>query len=229
MIGILVQLLVSWLLIRLVEKKNLSVLGFAPTKERVVDFIIFFMVTAAICSSDFFLKMLIANQRWQLNPNLNWKLIAEGVWWNIKSVFFEELIFRGVLLYILLKRIGLVKAVLISAAAFGMYHWFTQGSWGQPVPMLITFIVTGAMGCVYAYGYCKTVSLYVPAAIHLGWNLTQSVVFSNTVIGNQLFVQVKPIPVVTISYVEYFILLLVPMVSALLINFLLIRRKRQVV
>lgn len=61
------------------------------------------------------------------------------------------------------------------------------------------------MGVVYAYGYAKTFSLYVPIAIHLGWNLVRSVVFSETVIGNQLLVQVKPVPQVT-SWLFYLFL-----------------------
>jgi hypothetical protein len=46
MIGIIIQLAVSWLIIWLFEKNNLSVLGFRPTKQRLPDFILFFVVTA---------------------------------------------------------------------------------------------------------------------------------------------------------------------------------------
>lgn len=228
MIGIFVQLALSWLIIWLIEKKDLGVLGFYPTRKRLTDFAIFFLITAACCAADFIMRMLFAEQRWVLNPHLSFKLILEGVWWNVKSVLFEELIFRGVLLYILIKRIGIWWGIIISSIAFGIYHWFSHETFGNPVQMVITFIITGLMGVVYAYGYAKTFSLYIPIAIHLGWNLVRSVVFSETVIGDQLLVQVKPVPQVQVSYFIYYLVVFFPMLSALAINFFLLRKKKQV-
>ena len=227
MLGILIQLLISWLIIWFFEKGNLGVLGFYPTKKRLLGFVLFFVVTALCCSSDFFMRMFFAKQQWQLNPKLTANLILTGVWWNIKSVLFEELIFRGVLLYILIKKLGQAKGIIISAIAFGIYHWFSHGVIGNPAQMAITFLITGTMGLVYAYGYAKTFSLYVPSAIHLGWNLTTSVIFSNSVIGDQLFTQVKPVPEVQVGYFIYLCIVLIPMLSALLINFFLLKRMKQ--
>lgn len=228
MIGILVQLAISWLLIWFFEKGNLGVLGFKPAKKRLTDFVLFFLVTAACSASDYFLRMYFGKQQWVMNPSLSFSLIAEGVWWNVKSVLFEELIFRGVLLYILIKKLGAWPAILISSTSFGIYHWFSHETFGSFIPMLITLITTGLMGIVYAYGYAKTFSLYIPIAIHLGWNLIRSVVFSETIIGDQLLVQVKPAPEVQVSYFVYFLVVYIPMLSALLINFWLLKQKKQV-
>jgi hypothetical protein len=227
MLGIIIQLLISWLIIWLFEKGNLNVLGFYPTKKRLLAFALFFIVTALCCSSDFFMRMLFAKQEWELNPKLTANLMVTGIWWNIKSVLFEELIFRGVLLYILIKKLGQAKAIIISAIAFGIYHWFSHEVFGNITQMAITFIVTGTMGLVYAYAYAKTFSLYIPIAIHLGWNLTSSVIFSKSIIGDQLFTQVKPVPEVQVGYFIYFCILLIPMLSALLINFFLLKRQKQ--
>jgi membrane protease YdiL (CAAX protease family) len=106
MVGIIVQLALSWLIIWLFNKGNLKILGFFPTKRRLLDFGIFFFITAICCASDFFLRMYFAEQQWKLNPDISASLIFTGLWWNIKSVLFEELIFRGVLLYILIKKLG---------------------------------------------------------------------------------------------------------------------------
>lgn len=177
MLGIIVQLALSWLIVWLFEKKNLGVLGLFPTKRRLLDFSIFFCITVACCSSDFIMRILFAGQQWKLNPVLSFKLILNGVWWNIKSVLFEELIFRGMLLYILIKKLGAAKAIIISAIGFGIYHWFSFEAFGNPMQMAIVFITTGIMGLLYAFGYAKSFSLYIPVAIHLGWNLTRSVIF----------------------------------------------------
>jgi len=224
LIGIIVQLALSWLITWFLLKRDLSVLGLGPTNKRLIDFAIFFLITAALSSTDFLFRAWFADQRWALNPNLSTKLIFTGIWWNIKSVLFEELIFRGVLLYILIKKIGATKAIIISSIGFGIYHWYSHEVIGDPKAMIITFVTTGAMGLIYAYGYAKTFSLYVPIAIHLGWNLVRSVVFSETVIGDQLLVTVKPVPVVTISYFQYYVWLFFPIVSALSVNYLLLKR-----
>jgi len=153
MLGIIVQLLISWLIIWLFEKGNLNLFEFYPTKKRLTGFTIFFIVTALCCSSDFFMRMLFAKQQWELNPKLTTNLIVTGIWWNVKSVLFEELIFRSVLFYMLIKKLGHTKAILISAITFGMYHWFSHEVIGDIVQMLITFIITGTIGLVYAYSY----------------------------------------------------------------------------
>ena len=228
MIGILVQLAISWLIIWLFERGNLSFLGLMPTKKRLLDFTLFFLITAACAVSGFLLKMLIAKQSWALNPNINGGAILQAVWFTIKSVLFEEFIFRGVLLYILIKKLGATKAIIISGIAFGIYHWFSHELWGNPVQMAIEFFMTGIMGLVLAYGYAKSFSLFIPVAIHLGWNIVQMVVFSGNTIGPQLFIEVMPRPVVTISYFSFFAMQLLPVISCWLISTWLLRRYKQV-
>jgi uncharacterized protein len=224
MIGIIVQLALSWLIVWFFEKGNLSFLGFYPTKKRLLAFGLFLLITAVCCASGFFLRMYFAKEQWQINPSLTIRLVLEALWWNVKSVLFEELIFRGAIFYILIKKMGTLSAIVVSSIGFGIYHWFSQEVIGNPVQMAITFTLTGVMGLLYAYGYAKTRSLYAPCAIHLGWNLTQGFVFSQGPIGNGIFVQVMPQPVVTVSYAVYFCILLVPMLSALGINFLILKQ-----
>jgi membrane protease YdiL (CAAX protease family) len=227
MIGIIIQLAISWLIVWLYEKGNLGCLGLMPTKKRLLDFTLFFFVTAVCAVSGFLLKMLIAKQSWVLNPNLNTGTIIEGVWFTVKSVLFEEFIFRGVLLYILIKKIGATRAIIISAVTFGIYHWFSHELWGNPVQMAIEFVVTGIMGLVLAFGYAKSFSLFIPIAIHFGWNIVQMVVFSGNTIGQQLFVEVLPRPIITISIFSFLAMLLLPVVSCWMINGWLLRRYKQ--
>lgn len=227
MIGIIVQLAISWLVVWLFEKGNLNCLGLLPAKKRLADFGLFFIITAACSALVFLLQVLIAKQSWQLNPDISFPLILKGIWFVVKAVLFEELIFRGVLLYVLIKKIGATKAIVISAVAFGIYHWFSHELWGNPVQMAIEFFTSGAMGLVLAYGYAKTNSLYVPVAIHLGWNVVQMVVFSGNTIGDQIFIEVLPRPVVTVSYFSYFVMILLPIVSCLLINGWMLKKYKQ--
>jgi len=224
MIGIIVQLAISWGLIWLIEKKDLSVLGLWPNKRRLTDFAALFIVTAVFCSLGFVLKMYFGNQQWQLNPQLSLKLVSNGIWWNIKSVLFEELIFRGAMLYLLFNKIGATKGILLSAAGFGVYHWFSLGVFGNPMAMVMIFIITGTMGLLLAYGFTKSLSMYTPIGIHLGWNLTQILVFSQGPIGNGIFVQTSAEAFRTDSYLIFFVVTFLPIILALTVNYLIIRK-----
>jgi uncharacterized protein len=228
MIGIIVQLALSWVIVWFFEKGDLRFLGLYPSKKRLFDFLLFFIITGICCATGFFLKMLIAKQQWVINPDLNAPLILKGVWFNIKSVLFEELIFRGVLLYILIKKLGSTKAIIISAAAFGVYHWFSHELFGNIQAIAIEFIITGTMGLVLAYAYSKTYSLYIPIAIHLGWGIVQQTVFSDGPIGGQVFIEVMPRPVLTISIFSFLVMLLLPVISVLVIDYLILKKRKQV-
>jgi membrane protease YdiL (CAAX protease family) len=224
MIGILVQLAISWLLIWFFEKKDLGVLGLSPTKRRLVDFILFFLLACFCCSIGFLLKIYFFKERWEVNPNLTANLLLDGIWWNLKSVLYEELIFRGVLLYIAIKKLGEANGIVLSAIAFGIYHWFSFNVFWDPKMMTFVFLYTGAMGLVWAYAYAKSKSLYIPIAIHFGWGLIQQVVFSSGPIGNQFLIPGQPKIEVTVSYFTLYAVQFFPIVFAPLLLFFILNR-----
>jgi uncharacterized protein len=227
MFGILVQLALSWAIVWFVAKENLGVLGLRPTRRRLFDFALYFVVTGALCASGFILKMLIAKQQWQLNPAFQLEPVLTAIWYAIKSTLFEELIFRGVLLYLLIRKLGNMKGITISGIAFGIYHWFSHNLFGNVPAMVIEFFITGIMGLILAYGYTQSKSLYIPTAIHLGWGIVQMIVFSGGTVGNQIFTEVLPRAVVTISYFSYFFMELFSLVSVYAVNFWLLWRRKQ--
>jgi len=223
--GIIVELAVSWLLVWLIEKRNLSVLGLTPTKKRITDFILYFIITAICCSTGFFMRMLFAQEQWEINPAISWQLILKGAWWNLTSVLYEELIFRGVVLFILIRRIGALRAIIISSIAFGIYHWFSFNQLGNYQQMAFTFFTTGIFGLLLAFAYARTASLYAPIAIHFGWNLAHGFIFSQGPIGNGVFVPVSAQPQVTVSYLTFYTIMVLPLLLTLVTNYLLLKRK----
>ena len=84
--------------------------------------------------------------------------------------------------------------MLISASAFGIYHWFSFGVWGNMMAMILVFVVTGLMGYVFAAAYVKTKSIILPVGIHLGWNWINNTVFSNGPNGIQVLEADKMVP-----------------------------------
>ena len=156
MLGILIQFALSYLIIYWKERGDLSFMGLKLNKQRALFFLLFFIL-AGLCSSiHFLLRMYFADERWMINPVLNVNIILNGCWYNLKSVLYEELIFRGVIFYLLIKSLGNKKAILISAAIFGVYHWFSYEVLNNPVQMLIIFLITGMAGVIYGYAYIKT-------------------------------------------------------------------------
>lgn len=179
MAGILVILALSWLLLHLLEKKSILALGFSPIPKRLGQFAIGFLITAVLCTSVELLNTTLRQASFNIHEEAGISLIAKLFWWDFKSVLTEELIFRGALLVILIERIGAQKAILISAAAFGIYHWFSFGIFGNIVPMVVVFIGTGLMGYAWALAFAKTKSILLPLGLHLGWNFTFNSVYSH--------------------------------------------------
>jgi len=188
MIGILVAIAVSWLLLYLIERKHIFVLGFLPITRRLEQFLIGFLITGILCVLDQYLETYLKSSIWVLNENITAEIILKSFWWDVKSVLTEELIFRGALLYILIQKIGSKKSILISAIAFGIYHWFSYGVLGNVMAMILVFIGTGLMGYAWAWAFSKTKSMMLPFGLHLGWNFIYNTIFSKGPLGELLLI-----------------------------------------
>ena len=225
MVGIIIQLLISFIIIYWLKRENLSILGLKPTLPRIKYFILFLFIAGFCSSITFLLRMFFAKELWHINPSLNWGLVGNGVLYNFKSVLYEELIFRGVLFYLLIKRFGGKVAILISATAFGIYHWFSYEIFDNPINMAWIFLMTGTAGVVYGIGYLKTGSLLVPIGMHFGWNFVNAFVFSNGNTGPGILVQNLPVPQVQVSYFVYFLVTFLNFILFATIPILLLRNK----
>lgn len=219
--GLLVELAISWIILLLVEKKDLRVLGITPTKDRGIQLLVGLSVAAACCAFYFFIQTILSGSSWSNNPSFNVAKFFSGSWWTLQSVLYEELIFRGALLYIAIKKIGVKKACILSAVCFGIYHWFAMGAFGNWIFMAYLFIGTGIMGYVFALAYAKTNSLYLPTGIHFGWNLVTNIIFSQGPIGQQLLISKRGdnytlLENVIVLLVQFFTL---PLVAFLYIKF----------
>ncbi len=182
-----ILLALSWVLLRF-EGKSLDVLGLNSPSVRVREFGVGFLVAGLVVVVQQLGNAAAADVPWQLNPAADAALIVRSVRWNVNSVLFEELIFRGYLLYQAIRRLGERRGVLLGAAAFGVYHWFSYGVFGNPVMMVFVFILTGAFGYMLALAFAKTKSIALPIGLHLGWNLVSYLGFSAGPLGPGLFV-----------------------------------------
>ncbi|MBC5774308.1 CPBP family intramembrane metalloprotease [Pontibacter sp. KCTC 32443] len=188
MIGVLFAIAISWLLLYLIEKKNILALGLLPAAKRLKQFLIGFLITAILCVLVQYLEAYLKSSVWILNENVTGKIVLKSFWWDIRSVLTEEFIFRGALLFILIQRIGSRKSILISAISFGIYHWFSYGVLGNIMAMVLVFIGTGLMGYAWAWAFSKTKSIMLPFGLHLGWNFIYNTIFSNGPLGKLVLI-----------------------------------------
>jgi uncharacterized protein len=182
-----ILLALSWILLRL-EGKGLDVLGVNKPALRLREFGAGFLVAGLAVVVQQLGNAVVADVPWRLNPSVDAALLARNLRWNVNSVLYEELLFRGYLLYQVVRRLGPRRGVLLAAAAFGVYHWFSYGILGNVVMMTFVFILTGAFGFMCAMAFTKTQSIALPIGLHLGWNLVAYVVFSTGPLGPVLFV-----------------------------------------
>lgn len=223
MIGILVAISISWLLLYLIEKKNIITLGLLPIGKRIKQFLIGFLITGILCVLVQYLESYLKSSTWILNKNITSAIVIKSFWWDFKSVLMEELIFRGALLYILIQKIGSKKSILISAIAFGIYHWFSYGVLGNVMAMILVFIGTGLMGYAWAWAFSKTKSIMLPFGLHLGWNFIYNTIFSKGPLGALVLIPkggieltdwasllnfisgLVIVPILVLIYVRYFV------------------------
>ena len=190
MIGILVVFLVSWILLRRVFKEPLAVMGIAPSRRRIQELLVGMLFMAAVGVINFVGQAYAKEISYQLNPEYGFGQALGASFWVLKAVVLEELVFRGALLYLLIKYMGAVRACLVSSVLFGVYHWFSYEVFGSRfILMAYVFLITGAGGWMFAYAFAKTRSLYASTGLHLGWNLVAAVVFSAGPVGDQLMLQ----------------------------------------
>ncbi|MDB5119912.1 MAG: family intrarane metalloprotease [Sphingobacteriales bacterium] len=184
---LIVELALSWLLLWWFHKANLGVLGIYPAKaDWIVQFLVGLVLSSSLCALNYLLQTVFSGSIWLWNNDFTLSNFLSSSWWVMHSVLYEELIFRGALLYIAIQKLGVKKASILSAICFGVYHWFSMNAFGNWIMMTYLFIGTGIMGYVFALTYAKTNSLYLPIGLHFGWNLINTVIFSQGPIGNQL-------------------------------------------
>lgn len=223
MIGITVEIAINWLLLWLFNKKHPTVLGILPTAKRSRQFVLGFFLTALFSAFVIYLQTVFSGSQWKLNENFTFLEGLNSLWWHIKSVAFEELIFRGALLYLALRKLGEWKACLLSAFCFGIYHWFSMGAVGNAQQMIFIFINTFSWGMMFAYALSRTGALYLPIGLHLGWNLTNTSVFSQGALGNQLLIPFDGSPIGGLPSLFIWIL---PIVGAPVVIYFYLRNRK---
>ena len=110
-----------------------------------------------------------------LNP---WHYMLPAVPMAVSTGIFEELVFRGALFRIVEEALGSWISLLVSSFVFGFMHLLNP----EGTVMGAVFISIEA-GLLLGAAYMVTRRLWLSIGFHMGWNYTQSGVFSGIVSG----------------------------------------------
>ena len=182
-----ILLLVTWLLLR-IEGRSLSDIGFNRWRRRTAEFAIGLVLMAVAASLQQLCAAFAADDRFVLNEAMTAGRLADGIRFVVNSVLYEELLFRGYLLFQAVRWLGPVRATVLDAAVFGAYHWFSYGVLGNAVAMVYVFVLTGSFGFMLARAFVATRSVAAPIGLHLGWNAAVQLLFSMGPLGAMVLI-----------------------------------------
>ena len=90
MIGLLVVFLLSWLLLRGVAREPIAVLGIAPSKRRLVEFLVGGLFMSGVGVVNFVWQAHFKKIGYQLNPDYGVGQMLAGSLWVLGAVVLEE-------------------------------------------------------------------------------------------------------------------------------------------
>jgi len=204
MLGLLVIIIVSWVLLHFIEKKNIDAIGIVPNTKRCIQLLIGFLFIALLNLSMIYIESIVKSVDWQLNSKISYQFIFDAFIYHLRSALTEDLVFRGAILYILMKKIGVQKAILISALFFGLYHVFSYGMTGaRIIPILYVILITGFTGYVWGYTFSKTRSIMMPLGFHLGYNLLMTFFYPSQPYGELVFMELSRVNLSEMNEIFY--------------------------
>lgn len=182
--------LISWICLRFLDLLGLRSLGFALHRTWRQEVLLGLAISAAMISSIVACQVVAGGTRVILNP----------VWWKgnaidsaglllmgkdilmalvllILAAAFEELVYRGYAFQTLLRGMPPIVPILALSIYFGYGHW------ENPSRTFFSTANTVLAGVWLAAAYLKTRSLWLPTALHFGWNWTMGAVFGLPVSG----------------------------------------------
>jgi membrane protease YdiL (CAAX protease family) len=106
--------------------------------------------------------------------------------WNVILVFivfcfaiglFEEVVFRGLILTVLLQRLpqtktGILQAIVLSSLVFGVLHFVNFVAGANPFDTLLQIGYSFLMGMLWAVVYLKTKNLWMAIVLHALYNIS---------------------------------------------------------
>jgi membrane protease YdiL (CAAX protease family) len=172
------QIIVLFIVFRLIYKRPLSQMGFSLRHWRkhlglgcLVGFVAIsaYAVAAQLTGVARFTGFDAANL---LTPNMLVSLV-----FFISVGFYEEILFRGFLMTAMKTTRNKIAIIGLPAAIFGVMHTL------NPYASIVGIVNILLIGLAFAYMFIKTGSLWMPIGYHIIWNFVQGNIYGIAVSG----------------------------------------------
>lgn len=167
--SLVLLILATWILYR-TENKTLSELGFNFRLRNIAFIFGGFLLGlfAFICAS--YLRSLHSGVEFNINWEVDWKLMLLALYYLLPMVAVEEFLFRG---YLFKKTISISSVIIansIFAIIFMLIHVVDESVLQSPgrIVMLVIAIPIGHL--LFATALLKSKTIFFPIGIHLGNN-----------------------------------------------------------
>ncbi len=159
--------LIIWIFMKFVDKEPLIKLGF-QTKNRLKDFVVGILIGAVVMSSGYLLLLFLEEIQF-VQTLFDTKEIILSISLFIIVAIAEEVLFRGYILKNLMTSFNKYIALIVSSVIFAVMHGF------NPNIDLLGLTNLFLAGILLGFSYIYTKNLWFPIALHLSWNLFQTV------------------------------------------------------
>lgn len=176
--SLLGTLLVVWIFMKYLDKEKFINLGF-NTKDRLYEFIIGIVIGAFIMTAGYLLLLFLEEINF-LRMIFDFKEIIISILLFSIIAITEELLFRGYILKNLMISLNKYIALIVSSILFYLIHGF------NPNIDLFSLINILLAGILFGISYIHTKNLWFPIALHLSWNLFQTI-FGFNVSGQKAY------------------------------------------
>lgn len=171
-------LLLIWIFMKYLDKEKFTNLGF-DTKNRLYEFIIGIIIGAIIMTIAYLLLLFLGEINFQSVIFDFKEIIISILIFTIVSVM-EEVVFRGYILKNLMISFNKYIALIVSSILFSLVHGL------NPNIDLFSLINIFFAGILLGISYIHTKNLWFPIALHLSWNLFQTI-FGFNVSGQKFY------------------------------------------
>lgn len=157
---------VLWLFMKFIDKEHFIILGF-QTKNRFKDFITGFIIGMIIMMTGYIL-LIYFDEIYFVRIIFNVKELFISILIFTIVAIVEETLIRGYVLRNLMISFNKYVALIISSILFALMHSF------NPNIGLFSILNLFLAGIVLGLSYIYTKNLWFPIAVHLSWNLFQT-------------------------------------------------------
>jgi membrane protease YdiL (CAAX protease family) len=178
-VSLVTILLAAWGMLRFIDRRPFLSLGFTP-RHAVRDSIIGLLIGLGMMTTCIAILYFCGWARPESGVGFSAFALALPAFAMIANTITQEVMVRGYVQQTIQSRFGLLSGVIASALFFlGLHLGAIQGA---ILPMISLF----AAGVLLGTAYAVTGNLWLPIALHFGWNFLQGPVLGQLVSGQSL-------------------------------------------